>query len=61
VFHKLKATNPRVSVILASGYIEPGIRSALLREGVHEIVQKPYEPTDFLRKIRETLDRRAKK
>ncbi|HET6272935.1 MAG TPA: PAS domain S-box protein, partial [Bacteroidota bacterium] len=61
VFHKLKATNPRVSVILASGYIEPGVRSALLREGVHEIVQKPYEPTDFLRKIRETLDRRAKK
>jgi len=61
VFRKLKATNPQVSIILASGYIEPGVRTALLREGVHEIVQKPYEPTDLLRKIRETIDRQAQK
>ena len=48
--------DPSVRVILASGYLEPNLKSNLLRAGAKDFVQKPYNPHVVLRKIREVLD-----
>jgi two-component system cell cycle sensor histidine kinase/response regulator CckA len=55
-FKTLKMLQPGIKVILASGSIEPELRSELLKQGVSEFIQKPYRLDDVLRKIRDVLD-----
>ncbi|MFH0988637.1 MAG: PAS domain S-box protein [bacterium] len=43
-------------VIMASGYMEPGFKSELFVKGAKEFIQKPYDPEDVLKKLREVLD-----
>jgi CheY-like chemotaxis protein len=57
VFWTLREINPNLNVILASGYLEPQLKSELFKAGAKEFVQKPYETNVILRKIREVLDR----
>ncbi len=56
VFSTIKDINPGVKLIMASGYVEPSTKSELFKTGVKEIVQKPYQPNEVLRKIRTILD-----
>jgi CheY-like chemotaxis protein len=56
VLKKLQAVNPKVKVILASGYISPHIKSEVLKAGVKHFVQKPYIPQEILRHIRKVLE-----
>jgi PAS domain S-box-containing protein len=56
VFLKLKRLNPRVKVILASGFLEPGFKADIMKSGVQEVIKKPYHPDDLLRSIRRVLD-----
>jgi two-component system, cell cycle sensor histidine kinase and response regulator CckA len=55
-FTTLKMLRPDIKIILASGSIEPELRSELIRQGVREFIQKPYRLDDVLRKIRDVLD-----
>jgi CheY-like chemotaxis protein len=57
VFLTLKRMNPGVKVVLASGYLDPELKSRLLGVGASGIIQKPYVPSEILRRIREELDR----
>jgi FixJ family two-component response regulator len=41
-----------VRAIVASGYLEPMIRSEMLKAGVLDTIQKPYDFGDLLTKIR---------
>ncbi len=56
VFSMLKLRDPSVKVILASGYLEPQFKSELLKSGARDFLQKPYDPQEVLKKIREVLD-----
>ncbi len=56
VFKKLKEMNPNVSVIFCSGSNEPNIKSELYKAGAKGFIQKPYDPNELLRKLREVLD-----
>ena len=56
VFAALKDIDPKVKIILTSGYVEPNLKSNLLRSGAKEFLQKPYSPNLVIRKIREVLD-----
>jgi signal transduction histidine kinase/ActR/RegA family two-component response regulator len=56
LFRKITKTNPRIPTILASGYIEPGMKVRMLEEGVREFIQKPYNPNEVLVAIRRVLD-----
>ena len=56
VYQKLKRINPQVKVILASGFLEPGFTSDLLKSGVREVIRKPYQPDELLRCVRRVLD-----
>lgn len=55
-FARLKEINPRVKVIMVSGFFEPGIHADLLRSGIKGFVQKPYSSEEILRSIRQVLD-----
>ncbi|MBN1398362.1 MAG: PAS domain S-box protein [Bacteroidetes bacterium] len=55
-FNKLKEIDPNVSVIFASGFFEPDVKSELLKAGARGFLQKPYMPDEILRVIREALD-----
>ncbi|MFH0988629.1 MAG: PAS domain S-box protein [bacterium] len=56
LYRKLKALNPGLPMILASGFIEPGMKEQILKEGVKGFIQKPYNPNVVLRAIRNVLD-----
>jgi PAS domain S-box-containing protein len=54
-FLKMKESNPNVRAIVASGYLEPMIRSEMLKAGVLDTIQKPYDFNDLLTKIRSVI------
>ena len=56
MFGKLKQINPKVNVIFASGFLEPNTISEMYKAGAKEFIQKPYEPVDILKKIRDVID-----
>ena len=56
VFLRLKQSNPGIKVVLASGFLEPALKVEMLKAGVKEVIQKPYQPNEFLRSVRKALD-----
>ena len=55
-FLKMKAINPHVQGIFASGYIEPAVKSDMAAQGAKQFIQKPYVLDQILTKLREILD-----
>ncbi len=56
VYSAMKAIDPSVRAILASGYMEPELRADALRSGVRAFMQKPYEMRKVLTEVRQVLD-----
>jgi CheY-like chemotaxis protein len=54
-FMKMKEIKPHVRAIVASGYLEPSVRSEILRAGVIDTIQKPYDFREMLEKIRSVI------
>lgn len=48
VFLKMKETTPDLPVIVASGYLYPEVKAALLKEGARSLLEKPYNPEALL-------------
>ena len=61
VFKKLKEINPDVKVTLASGFIDPDVKSELFKAGAKGFIQKPYSPDEVLRKLREVLEEKIER
>ncbi len=55
-FQKMKQVNPRVKAILASGYLDPNLRTEMIKSGARDFIQKPYIPDQILRRVREVID-----
>ena len=56
VFKKMKSENPELKFILASGFIQPQMKSDILKEGAKYFLQKPYTEAHVLRAVRNVLD-----
>ncbi len=56
VISGVKRLKPRAKIIVASGFIEPEIRSRLEQSGVNRFIPKPYLMEEVLAKVREVLD-----
>ncbi|MEM2786470.1 MAG: PAS domain S-box protein, partial [Candidatus Nitrosotenuis sp.] len=56
VFRHLKTLNPSVKFIFATGFIDPDVKSELLKAGVKHFLQKPYLPVEVLQAIRKIID-----
>ena len=54
-FLKMKEIKPSVRAIVASGYLEPSLRSEILKAGVIDTIQKPYDFQEMLARIRSVI------
>ncbi len=51
VIHKLKELNPGVKILVATGYLEPELKSEIFRAGVKDCINKPYLVHDVLERL----------
>ena len=51
----MKQIKPGVRAIVASGYLEPALRSEILKAGVIDTIQKPYDFRDLVEKIQSII------
>jgi len=56
MFLKIRDLDPQAKVILASGYLDPALKSKLFVAGAKAFIPKPFQTSDVLRKLREVLD-----
>jgi len=56
VFDELRTLNPKVDVVLSSGFAEQGKVNAMLAEGLRGFIPKPYTREKLLHQVRTTLD-----
>jgi signal transduction histidine kinase/ActR/RegA family two-component response regulator len=55
VFLRMKEIRPSVRAIVASGYLEPSMRSEILKAGVIDTIQKPYDLQELIGKIQTVI------
>ncbi len=55
-FKRIKDINPSVKFIIASGFVEPETKIAMVRAGVNDVIQKPYSAENMLHSVRSILD-----
>ncbi|HTO94429.1 MAG TPA: PAS domain S-box protein, partial [Bacteroidota bacterium] len=56
LLRSLQSVNPKVAVVVASGFFEPHARAELTRRGARALVAKPYGLADVLTVIRNVID-----
>jgi PAS domain S-box-containing protein len=56
VYDRLKKINPKVKVLLSSGYSTDGRVDEILDRGCNGFIQKPFKIKDLSQKLREILD-----
>ena len=56
VFDELRALNPKVNVVLSSGFAEQSKISSMLSLGLRGFIPKPYTADKLLGQVRSTLD-----
>jgi signal transduction histidine kinase/ActR/RegA family two-component response regulator len=56
VFKRIRAIDPKAKVILASGFIDPEVKSEMYKAGAKHFIQKPYSHDEVLQKVREVID-----
>jgi PAS domain S-box-containing protein len=54
-FERLKMIQPAVKVLLATGYSEAHIANSLFKDGVADVIHKPYGITELVRKVSEMI------
>ncbi|MFC1856007.1 PAS domain S-box protein [Thermodesulfobacteriota bacterium] len=59
LYKKIKALNPKIKVLFASGFVESPIVLFNIQEKGYPFIKKPLDPHDLLRKIRIILDKQA--
>lgn len=56
VLSKIKAENPDVRVVIASGYLEPKTKTKMLDAGVEHFVTKPYVLDEVIQTIQSLIE-----
>jgi response regulator RpfG family c-di-GMP phosphodiesterase len=53
---QIKKLNPTVRIIVATGFIDPNMKSEFLKAGIQNYLFKPYDLKQVLKVVREVLD-----
>jgi len=57
MYRRICQHDPTVRFLFMSGYMEEATYQALILQRGVDFIQKPFSPIDFLRKVRQILDR----
>jgi CheY-like chemotaxis protein len=57
-FRMMQKINPKIRLLLASGYIEPAQKMEILKSDAVRFIHKPYKMEEVVGAVRETLDSR---
>jgi len=57
VYDRIKEINPKVRVLLSSGYSIDGQANEILRRGCDAFIQKPFNMKELSGRIREVLEK----
>ena len=57
-YDELKETNPRVKVLLSSGYSIKGQATEIMDRGCDGFIQKPFKMKELSQKLRAILDKK---
>jgi two-component system, cell cycle sensor histidine kinase and response regulator CckA len=57
VLHEIKREQPAVRVVIASGYLEPELRTKILKAGVEHIIHKPYIVDEVVEIMRSLIEK----
>jgi two-component system, cell cycle sensor histidine kinase and response regulator CckA len=58
VFKRIRTINQKAKVVLASGFVDPSVKSKTYKAGARYFLRKPFSPDDLLRIVRDTLENR---
>ncbi len=53
---RMQLLNPKLKIVVASGYLDPSAKQEMAKGGVRRFVNKPYLATELSATIRELLD-----
>jgi PAS domain S-box-containing protein len=56
VSQRIKKINPNEHIILATGFLDPNMKSEFLKAGIQHFLYKPYDLKQVLKVVREVLD-----
>ena len=56
LFLEMKSVDPKIKMVIASGYLEPDLKAEIFKAGVQDFIQKPYTPEALLSSVRAVLD-----
>ena len=56
VLRHIKNENPDAKVVIASGYLEPGVKSEIDRAGVKYFLSKPYRPDEVVQALQSLIE-----
>jgi len=56
VFEELRSINPKINVVLSSGFAEQSKIASMLAQGLRGFIPKPYSREKLLEQVRSTLD-----
>ncbi len=56
-YEEIRKTRPGIKVIFTSGYASDTLKAMAIKEAGQTLIQKPVPPGEFLRKVREVLDK----
>jgi len=56
VFRVMKDENPAIKVIMASGFLDPEVRTAMALAGAKRFVNKPYNLDELLKTFQSVID-----
>jgi two-component system, cell cycle sensor histidine kinase and response regulator CckA len=59
VLLKIRNENPDVKIVVASGYLEPELKSEIDRAGVKYFLQKPYAPNEVIKIFQSVMERES--
>ena len=57
VFKNIKQQNPAVCVVVASGYMEPEVKSRMYEAGVEHFIDKPYKLDQLVSTLEAAVER----
>jgi CheY-like chemotaxis protein len=59
VLRHIKNENPDAKVVIASGYLEPELKSEIDRAGVKYFLSKPYRPDQLVQTLQSLIERES--